>query len=58
MSHHTIMVVDDDTALLTAVIDLMQFHLPDVRVQPFDSPRLALAHFQKKEVATMVTDLK
>jgi hypothetical protein len=39
MSHHTIMVVDDDTALLTAVIDLMQFHLPDVRVQPFDSPR-------------------
>jgi FixJ family two-component response regulator len=58
MSHHAIMVVDDDTALLTAVIDLMQFHLPDVRVQPFDSPRLALAHFQKKKVATMVTDLK
>src|SRR5688500_12856140 len=58
MSHHTIMVVDDDTALLTAVIDLMQFHLPNVRVQPFDSPRLALAHLQKKEVATIVTDLK
>jgi FixJ family two-component response regulator len=58
MSHHTVMVVDDDTALLTAVTDLMQFHLPDIRVQPFDSPRMALAHFEKKEVATMVTDLK
>jgi FixJ family two-component response regulator len=52
------MVVDDDRALLTAVTELMQFHLPDVRVQPFDSPRMALAHFEKTEVATLVTDLK
>jgi FixJ family two-component response regulator len=58
MSYHTVMVVDDDTALLTAVTDLIQFHLPDVRLQPFSSPRLALAHFENKEVATMVTDLK
>jgi FixJ family two-component response regulator len=36
----------------------MQLHLPDVRVQPFDSPRLALAHFEKNEVTTLVTDLK
>jgi hypothetical protein len=35
----TVMVVDGDTALLTAVTDLMQFHLLDVHVQPFDSPR-------------------
>lgn len=52
------MVVDDDSALLTAVTDLMQLHLPDVRVHPFKSPRLALAHFEKQEVATLVTDLK
>ena len=58
MSHRTIMVVDDDTALLTAVTDLMELHLPDVRVQPFDSPRLALAQFEKHEVFTLVTDLK
>jgi FixJ family two-component response regulator len=58
MSHQTVMVVDDDTVLLTAVTDLMQFHLPDIRVERFESPRLALAHFEKKEVATMVTDLK
>jgi FixJ family two-component response regulator len=58
MSHQTVMVVDDDTALLSAVTDLMQFHLPNVRVQLFDSPRMALAHFEKREVAAMVTDLK
>ncbi|WP_447986747.1 response regulator [Nitrospira sp. Nam74] len=58
MSNQTVMVVDDDTALLTAVTELMQFHLPDVCVQPFDSPRMALTHFEKKEVATLVTDLK
>ena len=52
------MVVDDDMALLTAVTGLMQLHLPDVRVQPFGSPRLALAYFEKNEVATVVTDLK
>jgi FixJ family two-component response regulator len=58
MLGQTVMVVDDDSALLMAVTGLMQLHLPDVRVQPFDSPRLALAHFEKKEVATLVTDLK
>jgi FixJ family two-component response regulator len=58
MSYQTVMVVDDDTALLTAVTDLMHFDLPDVHVQPFESPRLALAQFEKQEVATMVTDLK
>jgi FixJ family two-component response regulator len=58
MSHQTVMVVDDDSALLRAVTGLMKLHLPDVRVQPFDSPRLALAHFEKQEIATMVTDLK
>ena len=54
----TVMVVDDDSALLRAITGLMDLHLPDVRVQPLESPRLALAHFEKKEVATMVTDLK
>ena len=39
MSHQTVMVVDGDTALLAAVTNLMQFHLLDVHVQPFDSPR-------------------
>jgi FixJ family two-component response regulator len=58
MSHPCIIVVDDDPALLTAVNGLMEFHLPDVRVQPFESPRLALAYLEKKEVATVVTDLK
>jgi FixJ family two-component response regulator len=57
MSHQAIMVVDDDSALLTAVAGLMHLHLPDIRVQPFESPRLALAHLEKKEVATIVTDL-
>jgi two-component system, NtrC family, C4-dicarboxylate transport response regulator DctD len=52
------MVVDDDSALLRAVTGLMQLHLPDVRVQPFDSPRRALARFEKQEVASLVTDLK
>src|SRR5688572_7820105 len=59
MAHQkTVIVVDDDPALLRAVTGLMKLHLPDVRVQPFDSPRLALAQFEKQEVATMVTDLK
>ena len=52
------MVVDDDTALLTAVTGLMELHLPDVRVQPFDSPRRALAQFEQHEVFALVTDLK
>jgi hypothetical protein len=38
MSHQTVVVVDDDMALLTAVTDLMQFHLPDVRVERFCLP--------------------
>lgn len=58
MSYQTVMVVDDDSALLRAVTGLMQLHLPDVRVQPFDSPRLALARFEKREVSTVVSDLK
>jgi FixJ family two-component response regulator len=58
MAQQTVMVVDDDPALLTAVAGLIQFHLPTVRVQPFKSPRVALAQFQKKEVASIVTDLK
>jgi len=52
------MVVDDDAALLSAVTGLMELHLPDVRVQPFDSPRRALAQFEKHEVFALVTDLK
>lgn len=37
---------------------MVQFHIREVRVQPFDSPHMALAHFEKKEVATVLTDLK
>jgi FixJ family two-component response regulator len=51
------MVVDDDSALLTAVNGLMQLHRPEVRVQAFESPYQAVAYFEKKEVATIVTDL-
>src|SRR6476660_8402603 len=58
MAHPSIMVVDDDTALLSAVTGLMELHLPDVRVQAFDSPRRALAQFEKSEAFTLVTDLK
>ena len=58
MSHRSIMVVDDDAALLSAVTGLMKLHLPDVRVQPFDSPRCALSQFEKHEVCALVTDLK
>ena len=57
MSHRSIMVVDDDAALLSAVTGLMEMHLPDVRVQPFDSPRRALAQFEQHEVFALVTDL-
>jgi hypothetical protein len=35
MSRQTVMVVDDDLALLGAVTGLMQLHRPDIRVQPF-----------------------
>jgi two-component system response regulator GlrR len=58
MSRPAVIVVDDDSALLTAMTSLMQFHMPRVRVEPFGSPHLALARFQKKEAAAMVTDLK
>jgi FixJ family two-component response regulator len=58
MSRPAVMVVDDDSALLTAMTGLMQLHMPGVRVEPFASPRMALARFEKKEVAAMVTDLK
>jgi FixJ family two-component response regulator len=57
MPRPTVIVVDDDSALLTAVYGLMQLHRPEVRVQAFESPLQALAHFEKKEVATVVTDL-
>ena len=57
MSHRSIMVVDDDAALLSAVTGLMEMHLPDVRVQPFDSPRRALAQFEQHEVFALLTDL-
>jgi two-component system, LuxR family, response regulator FixJ len=57
MSRRTVMVVDDDLALLTAVDGLMQLHMPEVRVHTYESPRQALANFEKKEVATIVTDL-
>ncbi|WP_447986935.1 response regulator [Nitrospira sp. Nam74] len=57
MPHPSIMVVDDDPTLLTAVSGLMELHLPDVRLHPFESPRLALYHLEKHEVSTMVTDL-
>ena len=58
MSQPTVMVVDDDSGLLSAVTGLMELHRPDIRVQPFESPRLALAYFAKHKVATVVTDLK
>jgi FixJ family two-component response regulator len=58
MSHPTVIVVDDDSAVLTAVTGLMEFHLPDVRVEPFESPRLALARFGRQEASTVVSDLK
>jgi two-component system, NtrC family, C4-dicarboxylate transport response regulator DctD len=58
MSSPAVIVVDDDSALLTAMTGLMELHMPRVHVEPFCSPRLALARFQKKEVAVMVTDLK
>jgi FixJ family two-component response regulator len=57
MSCPTVMVVDDDSALLTAVNGLMQLHMPDVRIHAFESPHQAVAHFKKNEVATVVTDL-
>jgi DNA-binding NtrC family response regulator len=57
MPHPSILVVDDDPALLTAVSGLMELHLPDVRLHPFQSPRLALHHVEKHDVSTMVTDL-
>lgn len=57
MPRPIVMVVDDDSALLTAVNGLMQLHMPEVRVQAFESPHQAVAHFEKKEVATVVTDL-
>jgi two-component system, NtrC family, response regulator GlrR len=57
MPRPTVMVVDDDSALLTAVNRLMQLHMLEIRVQAFESPHQAVAHFEKKEVATIVTDL-
>jgi DNA-binding NtrC family response regulator len=57
MPRPTVIVVDDDSALLTAVNGLMQLHMPEVRVQAFESPYQAVAYFDKKEVATVVTDL-
>ena len=58
LSHPTLIVVDDDSALLQAVTGLMELHRPDIHVHPFESPRLALAYFAKNKVATVVTDLK
>ena len=58
MSRPAVIVVDDDSAFLTAMTGLMELHMPRVRVEPFGSPRMALARSEKKEVAAMVTDLK
>jgi DNA-binding NtrC family response regulator len=33
-------------------------HMPGVRVEPFGSPRMALARFETQKVAALVTDLK
>ena len=57
MSHPILIVVDEDSALLQAVTGLMQFHRPDIHVQPFESPSLALAYFAQNKVATVVADL-
>ena len=37
MSRPAVIVVDDDSALLTGVTSLMEFHLSDVRVKAFES---------------------
>jgi FixJ family two-component response regulator len=58
MSRPTVIVVDDDSAFLTAVTGLMELHLSNVRVERFESPRLALARFAKQEVSTVVSDLE
>jgi FixJ family two-component response regulator len=53
-----IVVVDDDSAMIAAMSGLMELHLPNVRVQPFVSPRLALAHCENTQIAAVVTDIK
>ncbi len=58
MSRPSIIVVDDDPTLLTAVTGMVEIRLPHVCVHPFESPRLALAHLERARVDTLVTDLR
>jgi DNA-binding NarL/FixJ family response regulator len=52
-----VMVLGHDSALLMAVTELMEFHLPEVRVHPFSAPYPALDQLKKKDVATFVAEL-
>ncbi len=57
MSGPSLLLVDDDPALLEAMSGMVALRLPVVRIYAFTSPREALVHLETEEVDTIVTDL-
>jgi DNA-binding NtrC family response regulator len=58
MLYPSVMLVDDDAALLTALPDFLRFHLPGIRIDTVQSPRVALAKIKARPYDTVVTDLR
>ncbi|HKN86923.1 MAG TPA: response regulator [Nitrospiraceae bacterium] len=58
MPHFAIMLVDDDPSLLTAMTGMLRFRLPHIRVNAFDSPRMAFAKLETARYDAIVTDLR
>lgn len=57
MGAPSILLVDDDSALLAGLSDFLAFHLPGVRVDIMESPRIALARITARPYHVLITDL-
>jgi DNA-binding NtrC family response regulator len=58
MLYPSVMLVDDDAALLIALSDFLRFHLPGIRIDQVKFPRAALTKIQARPYDTVVIDLR
>lgn len=58
MLYPSVMLVDDDAALLTALSDFLRFHLPGIRIDQVKFARAALAKIRARPYDTVVIDLR
>lgn len=56
MTHSSIMVLDDDEALLMALPDTLRIKLPFIEVEPFPCPEKAVARLKERGYAAIIAD--